>query len=100
MRRYSCKYSSFQNGSLEAMFVTGSIAPGLPSGGRILPSGGSAMEQTERIRTIGGSAVLASLITGVAGLIMAWTGTNTASAIALVAAAIAFTGISNAIFRR
>jgi hypothetical protein len=31
---------------------------------------------------------------------MAWTGTNTASAIALVAAAIAFTGISNAIFRR
>jgi hypothetical protein len=61
------------------------------------------MDQTERARGLGGGAIYAALLTGAIALIVVVIGLFTnilVSAIALVAAAIAFTGIANAIFRR
>jgi len=61
----------------------------------------SAMvDNTSRATTIAGGAILGALITGVSALLFAVdSGDPEARAIALVAAAVAFTGVANAIFR-
>ncbi|HEU4887945.1 MAG TPA: hypothetical protein VFV49_08670 [Thermoanaerobaculia bacterium] len=56
-----------------------------------------------RATTVGGSAVLGALITGVGALLFAYksisAGQFEAAAIAMVAAAIAFVGVAHTVFR-
>ncbi|HYC91099.1 MAG TPA: hypothetical protein VEO54_17910 [Thermoanaerobaculia bacterium] len=57
----------------------------------------------ERGRSLGGGAIAAALVVGVAGVILAVVSSISlrfeAAAVALLAAAVAFVGVSNAIFR-
>jgi hypothetical protein len=58
--------------------------------------------EVSRARTVGGGAVVGALAAGVAALALAfscWTGHPEAAAFALLAAAVAFVGVANAIFR-
>ena len=62
------------------------------------------MESENRARNLGGGAVAAAMVSGVAALILAFmsvtAGQFEAAAIALLAASVAFVGVAHAIFRR
>jgi hypothetical protein len=55
---------------------------------------------TSRATAIAGIAILGAMITGVFALVSALDSGGEARAIELVAAAVAFAGVANAIFRR
>jgi hypothetical protein len=62
----------------------------------------SLTDNVSRARTVGGGAVLGALAAGIAALALAsssWTGHPEAAGLALLAAAVAFVGVANAIFR-
>lgn len=62
------------------------------------------MESENRARNLGGSAIVAAMVSGVAAMILAFMSTASgrfeAAAISLLAAAVAFVGVGHAIFRR
>jgi len=62
------------------------------------------MSDLNRGRNLGGGAVAAAMVSGTAALILAVISTTSvrfeAAAVALIAAAIAFVGVANAIFRQ
>jgi hypothetical protein len=62
------------------------------------------MDNESKARTYGGVAVLAAMITGFAALVLASTSVKNGhfegAGIALVAAAVAFVGVAQTIFRR
>jgi hypothetical protein len=61
------------------------------------------MDQDHRARNLGGGAVAAALVTGTAALLLAvvsaMSGRFEAGGVALLAAAVAFVGVANVIFR-
>ncbi|HSY49006.1 MAG TPA: hypothetical protein VLC46_09355 [Thermoanaerobaculia bacterium] len=61
------------------------------------------MDNTEKARNFGGCAVLAAMGVGIAAVALAWQASKAGhfegAALALLAAAIAFVGVANAIFR-
>jgi hypothetical protein len=62
------------------------------------------MDNESKARSLGGGAVLGALFTGAAAIALAATGGISghfeAAALALLAAAVAFVGVANAIFRQ
>lgn len=69
--------------------------------GRTIPR---IMDNGERGRNTGGTAVAAALVTGTVSLIFCFiastSGRLEAAALALIAAAVAYVGVANAIFRQ
>jgi hypothetical protein len=61
------------------------------------------MNSTSKAQSIGGGAVLGAMITGIGGIVFAFTSSSAghfeAVGISLLAAAVAFVGVANAIFR-
>ena len=60
------------------------------------------MDDVSRARSVGGCAVLGASLTGIAALALAvssWAAHPEAAGLALLAAAVAFVGVANAIFR-
>ena len=61
------------------------------------------MDRTSNAKGVGGGAILGAMITGIGAFVLAFTsgsaGHFEAAGIALLAAAVAFVGVANAIFR-
>jgi hypothetical protein len=61
-------------------------------------------DNTSKARNLGGFAVLAATVVGIAAFLLAWhavtAGHFEAASLALLAAAVAFVGVANAIFRQ
>jgi hypothetical protein len=61
------------------------------------------MSNESRAKTVGGIAVVGAMITGIAALVLASTSSTAghyeAAGIALLAAAVAFVGVANTVFR-